>query len=309
MGRRGAVLRLIAILVAIALTVYGLITTSPQPQPAVHRKKPITPQLITLSDGSRVLLPKHRLVALYGVPDAPIMGALGQQPLQATLTRAKQLAASYQPYSPEPVMPTLELIATIASGSPEANGSYSRPVSMTALQTWVKASEKAGVYVVLDLQPGRDDFLPQAEQLAPLLKEPDVGLALDPEWRLGPQQLPLVQIGSADIGDVNQTATWLASLTARYKLPQKLFLLQEFRPSMLPDRNQLDTTSKQLAYAIQMDGQGTEPEKLSTWENITQSPPSEVYFGWKNFLVKDAPLLTPQATMALTPTPWYISYE
>ena len=40
------------------------------------------------------------------------------------------------------------------------------------------------MYVVLDLQPGRSNFLDQAKLYEPLLRLPHVGLALDPEWRL-----------------------------------------------------------------------------------------------------------------------------
>ena len=53
----------------------------------------------------------------------------------------------------------------------------------------VEAAAEHGVYVVLDLQPGRQDFLSQAQQYQELLELPNVGLALDPEWRLGPDQV------------------------------------------------------------------------------------------------------------------------
>lgn len=305
----GAPLKLLLVTASAVLFAAGVASMLDTPRNVSYYKKPVVAPIPTLPDGSRTLFPKHRLVALYGTPDAPALGALGEQPLTATIARVKELAAAYQPYSQTPMLPTLEIIATIASASPQADGSYSRPVAMKTLQAWVRASQKAGVYVVLDLQPGRDNFLPQAQQLAPLLREPNVGLALDPEWRLGPQQLPLAQIGSADMSDVNQTAAWLAGLTARYNLPQKLFLLQEFRLTMLPDRDQLDTSYPQLSYAIQMDGQGSQAEKLATWGAIIQDPPAGVYFGWKNFITNDTPLLSPQATMALTPTLWYISYQ
>ena len=65
------------------------------------------------------------------------------------------------------------------------------------------AAREAGVYVMLDLQPGRTDFLTQAKRYEELLAQPHVGLALDPEWRLGPQQLHLEQIGSVGIDEVN----------------------------------------------------------------------------------------------------------
>ena len=69
--------------------------------------------------------------------------------------------------------------------------------------------------MVLDLQPGRSDFLSQAKQYASLLEQPNVGLALDPEWRLGPHQVPLRQIGRVSAAEVNRTSAWLADLVTR----------------------------------------------------------------------------------------------
>jgi hypothetical protein len=259
--------------------------------------------------GGRTLFPGYRLIALYGSPDFPPLGSLGQQPLPATINRAKTLAEQYQPLFSEHALPTLEIIATVASAAPTPNGSYSEFISTSELNTWVTAAQKSDVYTVLDLQPGRDNFLSQAQQYKSILEQPYVGLALDPEWRLTPTQLPLQQIGSVSIAEVNQTAQWLADLTKQYNLPQKLFLLHEFRLTMLPDRNQLDTSYPQLAYVIQMDGQGTQPNKLTTWNNVIANPPPNVSFGWKNFYLKDSPLRTPQQTMQLMPQPRYVSYQ
>jgi hypothetical protein len=263
----------------------------------------------TFPNGGRTLFPRYRLVALYGTPDVPVLGALGQQPLKASIARAKQLAAQYQPLIAEHVLPAMEIIATVASGTPEDNGSYSYPVDRGKLLSWIIAAEQNGVYVVLDLQPGREDFLSQAQRLKALLEYPNVGLALDPEWRLTPQQVPLEQIGSVNIGEVNKTAAWLAALAQQHKLPQKLFLLHEFRTSMLPERSRLDTAYPELAYVVQMDGQGTQPQKLDTWNGIMADPPQNIRFGWKNFYEKDVPMRSPGATMQLTPPPWYISYQ
>jgi len=259
--------------------------------------------------GTRQLFPDYRLVALYGKPGTPVLGALGQQPLDASLRRAKALAGAYQPYMKEHAYPAVEIITTIASASPGSNGSYSVPINMATLRQWVTAARQQRVYVVLDLQPGREDFLTQARRYADVLAEPNVGLALDPEWRLKPRELPLEQIGSASIREVNLTAAWLAALTARDQLPQKLFLLHEFRESMLPGRDRLDTNHPELAYVIQMDGQGSQAQKLDTWKAIIASPPAHVQFGWKNFYQKDTSLRSPKATMQLTPRPWYVSYQ
>lgn len=274
-----------------------------------HTVRPLPALPFTFPDGSRKLFPGQRMVALYGTPGAPVLGALGQQGTMATIHRVKNLSRQYQPYSKERILPTLEIIATIASAFPTENNDYSRPVSPQVLQTWITAAREAGVYVVLDLQPGRTDFLTQARQLRPLLLQPNVGLALDPEWRLKPQQVPLVQIGTVSIGEVNAVNNWLAALTRQNHLPQKLFLLHQFRLDMLPLRHNLDTSHPELAYAIQMDGQGSQSEKQHTWHAILHTPPTNTKFGWKNFYHKDTRLLTPAETMQITPKPWYVSYQ
>ncbi len=69
------------------------------------------------------------------------------------------------------------------------------------------------MYVVLDLQPGRADFLSQARRYESLLARPNVGLALDPEWRLAPGQRHRAQIGSVSATEINRTSAWLADLT------------------------------------------------------------------------------------------------
>ncbi|OUD85835.1 hypothetical protein BC477_15610 [Clavibacter michiganensis subsp. michiganensis] len=48
-----------------------------------------------------------------------------------------------------------------------------------------------------------------------MLAQPGVGLALDPEWRLGPDQVPLKQIGSVSAAEVDATTDWLAASCAR----------------------------------------------------------------------------------------------
>lgn len=276
----------------------------------VRRKRAqLPPPPFQFPAGGRELAGKYRMVALYGSPGEPALGSLGEQPLPAAIDRAKSVAALYAPLSPVPLLPTFEIIATIASATPTENGDYSREVDPAKLAPWVQAARVAGLYVVLDLQPGRADFLTQAKIYENLLKQPNVGLALDPEWRLTPDQMPLQQIGSANIVEVNSVVSWLAALTAASHLPQKLFVLHQFRLDMLPGRNQLDTTQQELAYIIQMDGQGGQAQKLDTWRAITASPPSNAAFGWKHFYHQDSPLLDPAGTMQLTPQPWYISYQ
>jgi hypothetical protein len=264
---------------------------------------------VQLPGGGQVLFPGREIVALYGAPGSPVLGALGQQGLQASIARAKTVAAQYSALTSVPVVPAFEIIATVASASPGPGGDYSRVLSAAALEPWVEAATKAGLYVTLDLQPGRASFLDQAKLYQSLLELPNVGLALDPEWQLQPGQLPLQQVGSVSIGAVNIVASWLADLTASHHLPQKLLELHEFRLTMLQDIQQLDTSYDDLAIVINMDGQGSPGAKRQTWQTVVAGAPEGVFFGWKDFYVEDAPMLGPPQTIGQSPTPVLISYQ
>jgi hypothetical protein len=264
---------------------------------------------VQLPGGGQDIVPMHRLVALYGEPGVPALGALGQQGISASVARAKQLAAAYRKLSSVPVVPAFEIIATEATSAPGADDSYSFQTPVASLRPWVQAATAAGMYVILDLQPGRANFLTQAKAYESLLKLPNVGLALDPEWKLTADQLPLRQIGSVSMTEVNSVVSWLAQLTAQYRLPQKLLELHEFKAGEIQDEQALDTHNDDLAIVMDMDGQGTPAMKQATWQFVTSTAPSGVSFGWKDFFVKDQPMLTPAQTEVAAPQSVLISYE
>jgi hypothetical protein len=236
---------------------------------------------VQLPGGGQDIVPMHRIVALYGHPGVPALRALGEQSLSGSVARARRLAASYRALSTAPVVPAFEIIASVATAAPGADGGYSHETPVASLRPWVEAATAAGMYVILDLQPGRDDFLAQARVYQSRLRLPNVGLALDPEWKLRPGQLPLQQIGSVSITEVNRVVSWLAQLTAQYRLPQKLLVLHEFKLGEIGDEQGLDTHHDNLAIVMDMDGQGTPAMKQQTWDAVTSATPPGVPFGWK----------------------------
>ncbi|KGJ79968.1 hypothetical protein GY21_03565 [Cryobacterium roopkundense] len=265
---------------------------------------------VQLPGGGQLLFPGRRFVALYGTPGTPVLGVLGERPVTEAIVRAQQLAATYQPLSDRPVVPMHEIIVTVASAGSGPDGNYSSEIPAEQLRPWVEAAGAAGLYVVLDLQPGRTDFLTQAQQYAGLLELPYVGLALDPEWRLAPEQRHLVQIGSADIAEINSVVSWLAALTSDHALPQKLLVLHQFRSSMIQNRPGLDMTHPELALLLHVDGLGGQPDKQATWSTLHADAPAGVAWGWKNFYDEDQPMLTPEQTMTLVlPTPDLVTYQ
>ncbi len=262
-----------------------------------------------LPGGGQLLFPGRFMVALYGSTEGPALGVLGEQDLPASIERARATAAPYEALVDTPVVPAFEIIVTVASSVAGPDGNYSTEQSVEDVRPWVEAAGEAGFYVVLDLQPGRTDFVTQAEQYRPLLELPHVGLALDPEWRLRPDQVHLQQIGQVGIDEVNEVVTWLADLTRANDLPQKLLVLHQFQVRMIPERERLDTSREELALMVHVDGQGSQPAKQDTWRTLRQTEPDEVAWGWKNFYDEDVPMLTPEETVAVEPRPDLISYQ
>ena len=102
------------------------------------------------------------------------------------------------------------------------------------IRRYLKAARKAKALLILDIQPGRSDFFTEAKRLRKWLREPDVGLALDPEWRMGPGEVPGQVIGCVDAARGQRHAAWLDQLVQRDNLPQKLLLIHQFTDDMIP---------------------------------------------------------------------------
>ncbi len=207
-------------------------------------------------------------------------------------------------------MPAFELIATLADAAPGADGDYSAELSPAAARPWVDAAKAAGAYVVLDLQPGRADLLAQAKLFADLLAQPHVGLALDPEWHLGPTEVRRTAGSGVGVDQINRVVTWLADLTREKRLPQKLLVIHQSRPSSVSGRERLDTSRDELAVVISSDGFGTPADKTDVWDALHAGAPDGVRWGWKNFLRDDRPVFAPERAAPLPPTPpVFVSYQ
>lgn len=264
-----------------------------------------------LPGGGVAPFPGRTMIALYGHPQTPALGMMGEQPPAQAVTRLGKLVEEYRLVLGErPVMGSFEIITTVASSSATSDGDYSYETPIDLIMPWVEAAEAADIYVVLDLQPGRTDFLTQAKRYAPLLERPWVGLALDPEWRLPPDGKHLVQVGQVKVDEVNQVGAWLADFVAERKLPPKVLTLHQFQTRMIIDRARLDTSRPEVQYLVHVDGQGGQGAKQGTWSVMKKDLPAHAWLGWKNFEHEDKPMLTPRQTIEqVHPTPQFISYQ
>lgn len=68
--------------------------------------------------------------------------------------------------------------------------------------------------------------------------------------------------------EINSVSEWLAGFVREEALPQKLFLLHQFRFSMITERETIQAPPE-LAVVIQMDCQGPLPSKYETYAVLT----------------------------------------
>jgi hypothetical protein len=261
---------------------------------------------LLLPRGGRRIFPDHRVVAFYGNPQARQLGVLGIGPPSRMVAKLERQARPYARKS-RPVLPMLELISTLAAAAPGDDGLYRIHASGAVINRYLRAARKVKALLVLDIQPGRGDFVNEARRLERWLIQPDVGLALDPEWRVGPGELPGRVIGSVEASEVNQVSAYLAGLVRRYDLPEKLFILHQFTDDMLRNKPAI-VRRRGLATTVNVDGFGDRPNKLSKYRAFTAQRP-RFHNGLKLFYEEDVNLLTPGAVMDLHPRPDLVVYE
>lgn len=252
------------------------------------------------------IFPNFRIVALYGNDSSPALGVLGEQSPDAAAARLEQVIAPFRAVSDRPILGAFELIATVAQAAPGPSGLYRAPSSDELIQRYLDAARAHGLMLVLDIQPGRSDFLTEAKRYEKFLRQPDVHLALDPEWRVGPNSVPGQVVGQVSAAEVNSVADWLAAIVAAEKLPEKLFVVHQFQVRMITDRAALRDRAG-LAVTIHMDGFGTRSQKLATYSFTQAAAP--FHNGFKLFYDEDVNMFSPAETLGLSPAPDLVTYQ
>ena len=259
-----------------------------------------------LPGGGRRLFPDRRIVGFYGAPQDDELGELG---IGSPDSAARRLKRQARPYARKnrPVLPALELITVLAHAAPGEDGMYRARQPDSVIRRYLRAARRHDALLILDIQPGRADFFTETIRLRKWLKEPDVGLALDPEWRVGPGELPGQVIGRVDSREVNATSAWLEQLVVKHDLPEKLFLIHQFTDDMV-DEKALKLRER-LAMVLNVDGFGGQEIKKAKYNAFAKGTPKGFHPGYKLFYREDTDLMTPKEVMRMRPRPDVIAYE
>ena len=252
------------------------------------------------------ILPDKRVVAFYGNPAADELGILGIGSPDLAGRRLLKQAKAYE-RKRRPVQPAMELLAVIANADPGDDGMYRRREGNAVIRRYLRAARKIDAILMLDIQPGRADFFEETVALKRWLKEPDVHLALDPEWRMSEGQVPGQVIGQVDAREVNAVTAWLEQLIEREKLPHKLLVIHQFTRDMIQGRARLKPRER-VQMILNADGFGGREIKKAKYRDFTRGK-SAFHNGFKLFYKEDSNLMGPRQVIRLRPSPDFVVYE
>lgn len=274
-------------------------TPTPTPTPAPE-----------LPRGGRTIFPEYRLFGYSGAPDAPGQGRLGIGDLDERVVEMEKRAKPYA--KGRKIMPVMELIATTVHSSPGKDGMYRTRIDDAIIQEWLDEARKRDAMLLLNIQPGRADFIDELKAYEKWLVNPDVGVALDPEWAVDAGQTPGRVFGHTSGAELNESAEYLAKIVADGNLPEKVMVFHQLNPGVVRNEKQL-TAHEGVVMIKSVDGIGSPAAKTDTWKRVVKTMPSFVHPGFKLFYEEDAKtggrVMTATEVLGLKPVPEYVLFE
>jgi hypothetical protein len=262
--------------------------------------------------GGRELFPTYRLVGFCGTPGGPALG-----PLDGNLpAKAKKLATFTTQYAAaadgRKVIPVYELIAVIVMGLPGADGKWRRRVPDSVVDDFLAQTRLSKGLLLINIQPGQSDFMTELRHFEKYLREPDVGVTLDPEWAMKHGQKPGVFWGQTTGAAINEVAEYLAGIVKAGDLPEKALVFHQVNRAVLKDEAAL-TPHPGVVLIKSVDGLGPKGTKIVTYKFLTDTMTPGVHPGFKLFFDEDtrngSTLMTPKEVLSLVPLPDYVMYE
>lgn len=277
------------------------------------------------------LLPAHRVVAFYAIPNAEATGP-AYELTTSMLEHLRAQGAAYQRLDPaHPVQLGIDLVVSIPDAFPGPEGTYSHHLDSATIQSYITFCQKHGLILFLDLDFGLAPIAKERNFFLPYLEHyPFVQMAIDPEWMFPRHDgIPGINLSNVRASDLNSTIETLAMLPMKYHVPRKILLIHQYRPDGDSLKNPYDAEQAEIAnkrdllndprvdVVIHVDSVGgylgdqtDKTQQYSIWVGQDMKEYHNFrYGGFKLFYQIEAKtLMTPQQVLALKPPPMVITY-
>lgn len=266
------------------------------------------PEPAFLLEAQAPILANAQIVSYYGNPYTADMGILGTADLETIASQLEEHAARYDKLNgATEVVPALHLVYAVAQRDPTDNGLYLQYVADAEIQQLLALTEEREMLLFIDLQIGRSTVEAELAKVLPLLRYPQVHLALDPEFAIGALEVPGVALGSLRASDIDEAQAMLQRLVETEGLPPKLLIVHQFLDSMVLDGEAIRRYAD-VELIIDMDGFGPAEVKRVKYQRYAERPYAS-RAAIKLFLDHDPDLMSEADVLSLEPMPAIVIYQ
>jgi hypothetical protein len=282
--------------------------------------------------GRGAVLPTHRVVAFYAVPDAEPTGP-AYELSDTMLAELRHQGSAYEQLDPEhPVRLGIDLVVSVPDAFPGPHKSYSHHVDAGTIQSYIDFCSKHDLLLFLDLNFGQAPVMEEVDFFLPYLRKyAFVQMAIDPEWMFPRRNgLPGVNLSNVRASDLNPIIQAVAEIPMQYHVPRKILIIHQYRPDGDDVKNAFDPAQAEVAdkrnllfdprvdVVIHVDSVGGYPGDIqdkrlqySEWvQQDMKKYANFAYGGFKLFYKHEAKLrlMTPKEVLSLDPPPMVITY-
>jgi hypothetical protein len=324
---------LLGVAMAIWLPVGSSHNTAAKPTTGVSHKPAAapSPSVAPFDPSVDAVLPTHRVVAFYAVPNAPATGP-AYKLTSAMLTRLRAQGAAYQKLDPaHPVALGIDLVVDVPDRFKGKGGTYSHYVADSTINQYVAFCKKNDLLLFLDLNIGWAKPITVLNHFDNYLKLPFVNVAIDPEWMFPRHNgIPGVNLSNVRASDLNPLIEAVAAMPMKYHVPRKIMIVHQYRGDGDGKANPYAAGSSEIAdkrdivndprvdLVIHIDSVGgwagdiaLKEGQYKKWVTTDMTKYGNFkYGGFKIFYKLEArhKLMTPKQVMSMKPAPMVITY-
>lgn len=246
---------------------------------------------------SGLLLPDNFLLTLYGAPQLE-RTILGRRSSRAAVRDLERRVRPYERVGDRPVIPGFDLIGVIANSTPGPGRKYRTRQPDRLIAEYLDRVRTLDGRLILDIQPGRSTALKEIVAMKRWIVEPDVDVAIDPEWNVGPRGVPGETPGRITAAEINQASLRLNRIVENEGLPPKVLVVHQFTRRMIGARAAIKQREG-VQVIMNFDGIGSPRAKKAGYAALATRG---LFNGFSIFVLLDTRVIGARAILDLLPT-------
>lgn len=279
-----------------------------EPPAAAETAPPADDRFAAASAPPAGVLDENQVIVYYGTPAAAGLGVLGTYSPEQAALQVKEHAALYDSLNGDRrAIGAFDLIYSLAQADATGNGMYIRDLPDRVVEEYIAVAERYDLQLILDLQIGRANIPSEVRRIERFLLNPRVHVAVDPEYAVGPNGVPIATPGRITGAEINEVQDYLSDLVARNNLPPKMFIMHQFMDGTFVD-GEVTRDVPNVDLVLNMDAYGDVAGKVKKYQRYADRAYAE-HDAFNIFLKQDERSISAEEILRLVPEPHMVFYQ